>query len=333
MRIFEVMYPKDFHDGRNVTSEMLREISTSFQKGSKIPIAKGHSAAIGFMNDSQPAEGWVKGVKFRDDNEKLYAKVDLLPEMDEAYKQGKYASWSVGVYSKKIRDENGEVEGREPWQLGHLAMLGATEAAFKDLQEVDGFEFSFNVDKYKKDDECITYSDGETDWLMFSNSINEIEDKPSEKSDNNSNDKITTKKEDLEMKDKETEKEVIQAQEFAALKAERDQFAKEKQEYESILLANTMQIFDSKNENVLNLAAEKGISKDSEIGKKISVALDSEKENYKLGEEANYKVSDAFEAVFNHLKAPVSTEEVELKEAEEGDTVQNFMEAAKNRVI
>lgn len=93
----------------------LEELKETF-KG-EVPITLGHQLA-----DFMPALGWVKSVEIQ--NGSLIGEIELNDLLKEAYQQGLYKKWSVGI--RKGPD------GKK--YLHHLAFLGEVPPKIKDLK-------------------------------------------------------------------------------------------------------------------------------------------------------------------------------------------------------
>jgi len=118
------------YHGKELSPSDFQEIVETF-KG-EVPVALGHSLA-----DFMPAFGWVKALKT--EGETLYGDVELLPPLDEAYENGFFKKWSIGV---RVNDEGKKY-------LHHLAFLGAMPPAIKDLKPVSQVAFSDDVETYE----------------------------------------------------------------------------------------------------------------------------------------------------------------------------------------
>ena len=118
------------YHGKELSPSDFQQIVETF-KG-EVPVALGHSLA-----DFMPAFGWVKALKT--EGETLYGDVELLPPLDEAYENGFFKRWSVGV---RINEEGKKY-------LHHLAFLGAMPPAIKDLKPVSQVAFSDDVETYE----------------------------------------------------------------------------------------------------------------------------------------------------------------------------------------
>lgn len=118
------------YNGKQLTKDDLREVVETF-KGD-VPIALGHNLA-----DHLPAFGWVKSVEVKDDT--LYGDVELLPPLSDAYDQGFYRNWSIGLR----RGDDGKK------YLHHLAFLGAVPPAIKGLKPVGEVAFSDDIERFE----------------------------------------------------------------------------------------------------------------------------------------------------------------------------------------
>lgn len=133
-RTFELLYPRLLSDSRQITKDDIDQIVKTSKKKDKYPVAIGHMAAMGYFDDTTEAAGVVTNLK-KTEKDKLIGDVDLNEDVETAYKAGKYISWSAGIRRPRVRGEEGVSFG--PWEFGHLALLGSTEAAFKDLVELN----------------------------------------------------------------------------------------------------------------------------------------------------------------------------------------------------
>jgi len=139
-RIFELLAPRRLDDTRVITLKDIEQVVESSSAKSKYPVSIGHMAAMGFPTDTEPAAGNVTNLRVSDDGI-LLGDVELTESTEQDYKAGKYISWSAGIHRYSEEDENGNVK-YTPWTFGHLALLGAKEAAFKDLLELDSEDFA-----------------------------------------------------------------------------------------------------------------------------------------------------------------------------------------------
>jgi len=96
----------------------LNEMEETFS--GRVPIVIGHQKA-----DYLPAFGWITSVK--KEGTTLLGEVELNDLMKEAWDKGYYRNWSISA-------RKGKDDGK--FRLRHLAMLGATPPAIKDLQVV-----------------------------------------------------------------------------------------------------------------------------------------------------------------------------------------------------
>lgn len=108
-------------DGTVVTEQALRDAAETFE--SEVPVTLGHHLA-----DFMPAFGWVKAVEYSEPEKILYGDVELSDVLKEAFEQGLYKKWSVGI-RKRASD------GKR--FLHHLAFLGAVPPKIKDLKIMD----------------------------------------------------------------------------------------------------------------------------------------------------------------------------------------------------
>lgn len=157
IRTFQLIYPKQVDDKRAVTDSMLDQIVAN-SAGSRFPVAIGHDAAMGYFGDDTPAAGRFNNIR-RDEDGVLLGDVSLRSEVEKDFDDGAYPGWSLGIYPTK----------KDGWQLDHLALLGSVGAAFKDLQEVKGSNFSIlDQSAHCVEIECFNAdkTDKKTLWLL-----------------------------------------------------------------------------------------------------------------------------------------------------------------------
>jgi hypothetical protein len=98
-----------------ITEKDLEELVQNFQ--GEVPITLGHTLA-----DYMPAVGWVKRIEKKDGS--LIGEVELNDLVKEAFEQGLYKKWSVGIRKQQ--------DGKK--YLHHVALLGAVPPKIKDLK-------------------------------------------------------------------------------------------------------------------------------------------------------------------------------------------------------
>lgn len=111
------------HNGVLITPQDLQELKSTFH--GEVPVTLGHSLA-----DFMPAVGWVKAVELKDGS--LIGEVELNDLLKEAYKQGLYRKWSVGIRRG--------ADGKK--YLHHLAFLGEVPPKIKDLKVIKSIDMS-----------------------------------------------------------------------------------------------------------------------------------------------------------------------------------------------
>ena len=157
-RTFELLYAKDLGDSRIVTEDMLNQIANGDTKGSKYPVSKGHLSAIGFGGDDIPAAGTVSNLRMF--NGSLLGDVVLTDSVSVEYEAGTWPAWSAGIKRDFTVVDGAKVPG--DWKFGHLALLGSHEAAFKDLQDLSGLNFSDNTNS-----DVVAFSTEDQDYIML----------------------------------------------------------------------------------------------------------------------------------------------------------------------
>jgi len=117
-----------------LTPEDLREVAETFAEIQKAPVTLGHQFA-----DFMPAFGWVTSLNFDEQAGVLYGDVELSDLLADAYEQGLYQKWSIGIRRRAS-------DGKR--YLHHLAFLGAVPPKIKDLRILDGqFVFAEEPDE------------------------------------------------------------------------------------------------------------------------------------------------------------------------------------------
>jgi len=143
-------------NGKDLTSEIIREVVETFPEVKEAPVTLGHAYA-----DYMPAFGWVKSLRADQDYTLLFGDVELLKPLRDAFEEGYFKKWSVGI-RRRPRD------GKR--YLHHLAFLGAVPPAIKGLTvikmseegEEEMFVFSDNVKFVSK---------AKTDWPVAEKNI------------------------------------------------------------------------------------------------------------------------------------------------------------------
>lgn len=131
VRVLELVKPRIVDDVRAITASHIDDMIKNSSEKHKYPVTAGHMRAFGFPSDAIEASGVVRNIRKNEENT-LLGDVEFTPEFDEKYEKGLYPSWSLYLSRTKV---NG-------WELGHLAMLGSTMAAYKDLEEVKSTKLS-----------------------------------------------------------------------------------------------------------------------------------------------------------------------------------------------
>lgn len=129
--------------GKKLTKSMLNDAAGNF--ADPVPVIVGHESA--FWSDAAPAVGWIEGVEMKGNT--LQGKVSLNAEGQKLWDQKSYRTWSVGL---------AKTDESSPWELAHLALLGATNPAVKGLKVL---EFSEGQPKHRMT--FINFSESEDD--------------------------------------------------------------------------------------------------------------------------------------------------------------------------
>lgn len=127
--------------GKKLTKSMLNDAVGSF--AGNVPVIVGHDAA--FWGDSAPAVGWIDSVEMKGNT--LTGDVRLNADGQKLWDQKSYRTWSIGL---------AKTDDGSPWELAHLALLGATNPAVKGLKVL---EFSEGQPKHRM--EFINFSEEE----------------------------------------------------------------------------------------------------------------------------------------------------------------------------
>lgn len=127
--------------GKKLTKSMLSDAVGSF--AGSVPVIVGHDAA--FWGDSAPAVGWIDSVEMKGNT--LTGDVRLNADGQKLWDQKSYRTWSIGL---------AKTDDGSPWELAHLALLGATNPAVKGLKVL---EFSEGQPKHRM--EFINFSEEE----------------------------------------------------------------------------------------------------------------------------------------------------------------------------
>jgi hypothetical protein len=295
-RIFQLLYPKKVDDRREITAKMIDEIIKNSSEASRFPVAIGHINAMGFWEDDKPAAGQF-GNLTKDEDGFLLGQIKLQPEVDEAYKAGKYPGWSVGIFKTE----------KDGWQMDHLALLGSVGAAFKDLQEVDSKAFSIvehsghgmTVECFSADNEKKTL------WLVQSTPkpTTEVEQPAvnfkSEPQSNGGHEDMDPK--ELEAYKAETDRKM------AELRADNEKL---KADNEARLKAETARLtaeFKGVKDTLLKAAADKGVTETARG--ELSTALDAYNAHYESGI-VSRELFDAMTKVISELKPKLQPGEI-----------------------
>lgn len=129
--------------GKKLTKSMLNDAAGNF--ADPVPVIVGHESA--FWSDSAPAVGWIEGVEMKGNT--LIGDVKLNAEGQKLWDGKSFRTWSVGL---------AKTDDASPWELAHLALLGATNPAVKGLKVL---EFSEGMPKHRMT--FINFSESEDD--------------------------------------------------------------------------------------------------------------------------------------------------------------------------
>lgn len=108
--------------GKKITKSMLNDVAGNFSD--RVPVIVGHDSA--FWGDSAPAIGWIDAVEVV--GSALVGDVNFTAEGQGLWDSRAYRNWSVGL--RKDTEES-------PWELAHLALLGAANPAIKGLKVLE----------------------------------------------------------------------------------------------------------------------------------------------------------------------------------------------------
>lgn len=109
-------------NGKKITKGMLSDIVSAFSDA--VPVIIGHAVAM--WTDDAPAVGWVRSVEV--EKSSLVGSVEFTAEGQKLWDSKAYRHWSVGL-AKDSEDA--------PWELAHLALLGASNPAIKGLRVLE----------------------------------------------------------------------------------------------------------------------------------------------------------------------------------------------------
>jgi hypothetical protein len=108
--------------GKKLTKSMLNDAAGNFSD--RVPVIVGHESA--FWSDASPAVGWIEGVEVV--GSALVGEVTFTSDGLKLWDSKAYRNWSVGL--RKDSEES-------PWELAHLALLGAANPAIKGLKVLE----------------------------------------------------------------------------------------------------------------------------------------------------------------------------------------------------
>jgi hypothetical protein len=117
--------------GKKLTKSMLSDAAGNF--ADPVPVIVGHESA--FWSDAAPAVGWIEGVEMKGNT--LIGDVKLNADGQKLWDGKSFRTWSVGL---------AKTDDASPWELAHLALLGATNPAVKGLRVL---EFSEGMPKHR----------------------------------------------------------------------------------------------------------------------------------------------------------------------------------------
>ena len=222
-RTLELIYARDLGDGRVVDQDMVDQVASNHTTADKYPVAKGHDASIGMKTDAEPAAGFVTNLRMM--GRSLVGDVTLTPQVEQEYADGFWPGWSVGIKRKFAVQDGNRVYG--DWVMGHLALMGSTEAAFKDLQELTGIEgfssigetaeFSASNHEYM----LLTVA-ANTDELSPSDDVSTLEAPAEVGSIKNQEEEMETHELEMKLSAAEEKSEALQAQLESLLSERRD---------------------------------------------------------------------------------------------------------------
>lgn len=131
--------------GKKLTKSMINDAAGNF--ADPVPVIVGHESA--FWSDAAPAVGWIEGVEVKGNT--LIGDVRLNAEGQKLWDAKSFRTWSVGL---------AKTDDSSPWELAHLALLGATNPAVKGLKVL---EFSEGQPKHRM--AFINFSESEEDTM------------------------------------------------------------------------------------------------------------------------------------------------------------------------
>jgi hypothetical protein len=315
IRTFQLIYPKKVDSHRKVTEKMIDEIIENDAGNFRYPVAIGHDAAMGWTGDNEPAAGRFSNLR-KDENGMLLGDVTLQPEVDREFDNGSYPGWSVGIY-KVVADDEKKNEDNLGWHMDHLALLGSVGAAFKDLQEVKGGNFSIlNQSQQGMTVEC--FNTKKTLWLLqcVPKQPATVETPAASFSapPNGGND-------EMDAKEFEAYK-AKQAEEMAQLKADNDKLKADNKTRQDAEITRRTTEFSGIKDTLLKAAAEKGVNEPARTA--LSEALNAYDAHY-AGGVVSRTLFDAFVDVFSQLKPKVDSDDIDdIDEPDEFVLKQNW---------
>lgn len=108
--------------GKKLTKSMLNDAAGNFSD--RVPVIVGHESAM--WGDGAPAVGWIDSVEVA--GSALIGNVGFTADGQKLWDSKAYRNWSVGL--RKDSEES-------PWELAHLALLGAANPAIKGLRVLE----------------------------------------------------------------------------------------------------------------------------------------------------------------------------------------------------
>lgn len=258
--ILELAYPRNFHDGRNITDQVLDEIVKSDTKNTIYPVSLGHFSTVGFFGDGTPAAGTLSSL-FRDDNGKLIGKVNLTEEVEADYQAGKYPGWSIGISRTEIPSKDNTADPEfTPWSMAHLAMLGAVPAAFKDVKEIKNHS--------NGDGEMKSMRRDDTEYMFFTMAGLPVEPKPTAN-------QVTGKQAEKKMEVDLLKQNQEMGDRLAALEKEKANFAAMQKENNA--LSTRLETFEKREADRKALAFSDGVTRTVEAMAKLGVTETTQK--------------------------------------------------------
>lgn len=296
-RVWELLYEKDLKDGRHITKSILSDLILTTSKKHSYPLSFGHEAASGWWDDSIQSAGKVSNLRL-DKEGVLIADIEMSSEVEKDFKDHKYAGWSAGISRKTVVKQ--DVIQKEPWELGHVALLGSTEAAFKDLQDITAaMEFSENptITNIKETDNCFSFVRGDREYLRFSAMGKEVKKKEPNnneteafKMDPNEIERLKTENIRLMNEHQKRELEAIE------LKEKIEKLKKEKKEA-------AIKVFSEKKNELEAKLLEFGITEETKV--KVFNANEKSVDLFEAKEEIDNSIAEAFMALFSEVKKKV----------------------------